>query len=254
VGTNDHELGGAAMTGEALAVLALAATPLILGGEPGPARLRALVAGSSVPVLAVAGGSMLAVRAAGAAGLGLLVGAATGAVMAGVLAAGIGLALPTVVSRLGTRSSGADDPVELAAAWAQLAVCLKAGLPVAAAVVAAADQLDGGTGHTLRRVAGLLELGSDPAQAWQAAEDDPAVAAFARAAGRSAATGAALARSARVESARVRDTLTDAAEARAQRAGVLIAAPLGLCFLPAFLVLGVVPIVIGLAGEVLVPW
>ena len=51
----------------------------------------------------------------------------------------------------------------------------------------------------------------------------------------------------------MRAALTDAAEARAQRAGVLIAAPLGLCFLPAFLVLGVAPVVIGLAGEVLVP-
>ena len=32
---------------------------------------------------------------------------------------------------------------------------------------------------------------------------------------------------------------------------MLITAPLGLCFLPAFLVLGVAPVVIGLAGEVL---
>ena len=61
-------------------------------------------------------------------------------------------------------------------------------------------------------------------------------------------------RTARAESLRVRDALADAAEARAQRAGVLIAAPLGLCFLPAFLVLGVAPVVIGLAGEGLVAW
>jgi pilus assembly protein TadC len=86
------------------------------------------------------------------------------------------------------------------------------------------------------------------------ATDDPSAAPFARAAARSAATGAALARTARAESSRVRAALTDAAEARAQRAGVLIAAPLGLCFLPAFLVLGVVPVVIGLAGEVLPQW
>ena len=97
-------------------------------------------------------------------------------------------------------------------------------------------------------------MGGDPAQAWQAAQGDPAAASFARAAARSAATGAALARTARAESLRVRDALADAAEARAQRAGVLIAAPLGLCFLPAFLVLGVTPVVIGLAGEVLVAW
>ena len=41
----------------------------------------------------------------------------------------------------------------------------------------------------------------------------------------------------------VRAALTDAAEARAQRAGVLIAAPLGLCFLPAFVLVGIVPLV-----------
>jgi len=155
---------------------------------------------------------------------------------------------------LAARPSSVDDPVELAAMWAELAVCLEAGMPVAAAVAATAEPLDGSTGTALRRVAGLLELGSDPAQAWRTAHDDPAAGSFARAAARSAATGAALARTARAESTRVRESLTDVAEARANRAGVLIAAPLGLCFLPAFLVLGVVPVVIGLAGEVLAPW
>jgi len=168
--------------------------------------------------------------------------------------AGTRFGLPVALRRFAARPGPGDDPVALATMWAELAVCLEAGMPVAAAVAAVAEPLDGGTGAGLRRVAGLLELGGDPAQAWQAAASDPAIDAFARAAGRSAATGAALARAARSESARVRDALTDAAEARAQRAGVLIAAPLGLCFLPAFLVLGVVPVVVGLAGEVLVPW
>jgi hypothetical protein len=39
-------------------------------------------------------------------------------------------------------------------------------------------------------------------------------------------------------------------EADVRRAGVWILAPLGLCFLPAFLCLGVVPLVLGVAGEV----
>ncbi|MDO3640328.1 type II secretion system F family protein, partial [Mycolicibacterium sp. KC 300] len=43
----------------------------------------------------------------------------------------------------------------------------------------------------------------------------------------------------------------DAAGAAAERASVLIAAPLGLCYLPAFLCLGIVPVVAGLAGDVL---
>ena len=250
------------MTSEPLAVLALAAALLTLHGEPGSGRLHDLFAGTRrKPGAARVSRAHRGVesvgpvhRVTGGVGLGLLVWALTGAVPAGVLAAGIGLGLPLVLRRLAARPAHADDPVELATAWAELAVCLEAGLPVAAAVAAAAEPLDGTTGTSLRRVAGLLELGGDAAQAWQAAQDDPATAAFARTAARSAATGAALARTARAESTRVREALTDAAEARAQRAGVLIAAPLGLCFLPAFLVLGVAPVVIGLAGEVLVPW
>jgi hypothetical protein len=35
---------------------------------------------------------------------------------------------------------------------------------------------------------------------------------------------------------------------------VLITAPLGLCFLPAFLVLGIAPVVIGLADHALSRW
>ncbi|MGW1288893.1 type II secretion system F family protein, partial [Streptomyces sp. NPDC002586] len=40
------------------------------------------------------------------------------------------------------------------------------------------------------------------------------------------------------------------ATARARRAAVLISAPVGLCFLPAFIAVGVLPVVIGLAGGV----
>ena len=138
--------------------------------------------------------------------------------------------------------------------WELLAVCLQAGLPVATAVVAAATPLPGGTGRHLRRVAGLLELGADPATAWRSVEHRQAIATFARAAGRSAGTGSALAEVARAESARIRADLADTAEARAQRAAVLITGPLGLCFLPAFLVLGIAPVVIGLAGEALARW
>jgi hypothetical protein len=41
------------------------------------------------------------------------------------------------------------------------------------------------------------------------------------------------------------------AAAAGERAAVLIAGPLGLCFLPAFVCLGVVPVVAGLAGDLL---
>ena len=42
-----------------------------------------------------------------------------------------------------------------------------------------------------------------------------------------------------------------ASGAKAERASVLIAGPLGLCYLPAFVALGVAPVIAGLAGDVL---
>jgi Flp pilus assembly protein TadB len=176
-------------------------------------------------------------------GAGIVVGGAAG--LAG------GLTARRVAARGGPQIREDGD---LAGGWELLAVCLEAGLPVAVAVSAATEPLTGPAGDQLRRVAGLLALGADPPAAWAGAEDAPALAAFARAASRSAATGAALAQVARAEGARLRHRLLESAQARAQRAAVLITGPLGLCFLPAFLVLGIAPVVVGLASEALAQW
>jgi pilus assembly protein TadC len=191
-------------------------------------------------------------------GLGAVgaVGWAFGGLVVGLVASGLA-ALVTVGLRraLANRTDErVEHGAELASCWELLAACLEAGLPVAAAVLATATPLTGAAGNGMRRVAGLLELGADPVDAWRTVEHRPALAAFARAAARSAGTGAALARVARTECVRLRAELIDAAQARAQRAAVLITGPLGLCFLPAFLVLGIAPVVIGLASEALARW
>ncbi|MDV9193770.1 type II secretion protein F, partial [Streptomyces sp. SR27] len=49
----------------------------------------------------------------------------------------------------------------------------------------------------------------------------------------------------------LRSARARAAAIRARRAQVLISAPVGLCFLPAFLAVGVAPVVIGLATGLL---
>jgi pilus assembly protein TadC len=72
-----------------------------------------------------------------------------------------------------------------------------------------------------------------------------------RLARRSASSGAALAEGVAELAAQSRHDAADAATATAARALVLIAGPLGLCFLPAFVCLGIVPVVAGLAGRVL---
>ncbi|MFC4833770.1 type II secretion system F family protein, partial [Actinomycetospora chibensis] len=87
--------------------------------------------------------------------------------------------------------------------------------------------------------------------AWSPALDEPGTARLARAARRSARSGAAVADVVEAVAADLRAEAADAVEARAERAGVMVTGPLGLCFLPAFLALGIVPVVVGLAGPLL---
>lgn len=140
-------------------------------------------------------------------------------------------------------------PLELAATWDLLAACLRAGQPVPAALRAVTENAEGPEAEALRSAAGLLELGADPDEGWAPVLRCPATAEFARAARRAARSGTTLAEAAADLAQEIRAVASDRAEARAQRAGVLIAGPLGFCFLPAFVCLGVVPVVLGLAGR-----
>jgi pilus assembly protein TadC len=146
------------------------------------------------------------------------------------------------------------DPFANATTWDLLAACLRAGLPVATAVHAVRTGLPAPTADRLRQVGDLLTLGADPVSAWAPAMDHPDTASLARAARRSARSGAALADAVAELAAEARAALTDTSEARAQRAGVLVAGPLALCFLPAFLCLGVLPIVVGFVGRIGEGW
>lgn len=144
------------------------------------------------------------------------------------------------------------DPFAVAAGYDLLALCLRAGMPVGAAAGVVAASAPPELASTLRRAAELLSLGADPIQAWEPGPDAaPAAVSLCAMARRSARAGSSpvsgLAELARSE----RDSAQDAAAAAAERAGVAVAGPLGLCFLPAFVCLGIVPVVVGLAGTVL---
>lgn len=131
-----------------------------------------------------------------------------------------------------------------------LAAALRSGQPVATAVAGVAPVAGDGHGERLRLVAGLLRFGADPAVAW-ASLSDSVLAPVAGAAVRSAESGLRLARGFELLAAELRDEARAAALARAHRAGVWAMAPLGLCFLPAFACLGVLPVIAGIARGVL---
>lgn len=183
-----------------------------------------------------------------------------------LLATALVLVPPRSVRLPGIGSSTAAEPVgpgprprtelapavRIAAALDLLAACLSAGLPVATAARAvAATTAEPQTANALRRAADLAELGAGVDQVWSAAAQTPGLSGFAREARRSARSGAGLAEGARAAAADLRRAESDRVLAAGERAGVAVAGPLGLCFLPAFVLLGIGPVVLGLAGEVL---
>ncbi|MBW8796704.1 MAG: type II secretion system F family protein [Streptomyces sp.] len=132
-----------------------------------------------------------------------------------------------------------------------LAACIAAGASPVVAAQAVGEALGGPVGEGLARGAAEVRLGGEPAACWRRLAGLPGAAALARLLERADESGmpaaapvARLASDARAEWAR-------SATARARRAAVLISAPVGLCFLPAFIAVGVLPVVIGLAGGVL---
>jgi pilus assembly protein TadC len=50
-----------------------------------------------------------------------------------------------------------------------------------------------------------------------------------------------------------REALRAESVASARRVGVMAVAPLGLCFLPAFVLLGIIPVIAGLASTIIIP-
>lgn len=192
----------------------------------------------------------------------------SGAVWPYLLLAGAFLLFPaqvTALARLRTGSPderaarrtarGPADPVAVATLFDLLAACLRAGLPADAAVRAVLPTCPASLAAPLRRAADLLAMGADPAKAWAAAppgsDAAPEFEALARLARRSARSGSSLAAAVAELAEEHRSLVAEAATARAERAGVLIGGPLGLCFLPAFVCLGIVPVIVGLAGRVL---
>jgi hypothetical protein len=86
-------------------------------------------------------------------------------------------------------------------------------------------------------------VGADPQSAWAGLLDDPASRPIGRAMLRSAARGVSPVPVLQRVALDARDSARWAAEARARSVGAKAAAPLGLCFLPAFVLVGIVPLV-----------
>lgn len=188
--------------------------------------------------------------------------AATGAAVAfaaaglGWIAAALGLAAAVasylVLGRLRAAPSAARERrliADLPQACDLLAVCVDAGLPARAAVVAVVDAMDGPLAEALAGASAKVSLGVDEARAWGELGADPALSKLGRELRRGADAGVSL--SARLVALGVdaRRAAAAAVETAAKRVGVRSVMPLMICFLPSFILVGVVPIVGGMLTQ-----
>ena len=126
-----------------------------------------------------------------------------------------------------------------------LGSCLDAGAPPETALTAVADAVGGAVGEELWAIHHRLVIGVAPDEVWHAVARHPQLGPLGRSIGRAHETGASVSEAVRRLAAELRHAAAAEVEARARSIEVKAAAPLGLCLLPAFMLLGVVPMVVG---------
>lgn len=130
-----------------------------------------------------------------------------------------------------------------------LVTVLEAGAAPAQGLGLVGDALGGPVAEELGAVRLRIELGADPGAVWKDLARHPELGALGRALDRANQTGASVAAAGRRLAIELRERRGAEIEARARAVSTRAAAPLGVCFLPAFVLLGIVPLVAGLVGS-----
>ncbi|WP_445258596.1 type II secretion system F family protein [Nocardioides aurantiacus] len=200
---------------------------------PGPPEERALLARLRLPLTGLV--------ALGAwAALGGVVGTVAAPVAALVAWRVLGRVEDPAVARRRERLE-----VELPTGVDLLASCLDAGAAPEAALLTVGRALGGPVEAELLAVHARIELGVDPATVWRDLARHPQLGPLGRTVARAHDSGASVATAVRGLAAELRERAEAEVEARARSIEVKAAAPLGLCLLPAFVLLGIVPLVAG---------
>lgn len=126
-----------------------------------------------------------------------------------------------------------------------LAACLAAGAATSAAFETVASALPGAVAEELDGVRHRLALGADPASVWRDLSAHPQLRPLGRALARAQQSGASVRTAVEALAAELAAQSRSRTDALARSVEVRAAAPLGVCFLPAFVLVGVVPMVVG---------
>ncbi len=130
-----------------------------------------------------------------------------------------------------------------------LACCLQAGQPLRRAIDVVASVCDGPVAQDLGRVVDLVRAGVPEAEAWRELGQRPEWRRLALDLARSVETGSEVADAVRHHAELTRQDAHQKREIDARAAGVRSVLPLTVCFLPAFFLVGIVPVVAGLISD-----
>ena len=126
-----------------------------------------------------------------------------------------------------------------------MTAALGAGAAPTTALALVAEVVDEPMGEELRRWTTRLDLGTDPVTVWAAMAHHPQLGRLGVALHRSAESGAPVAAALLRLSEDLRSRRRAAVEERVRQVEVRAAVPLGICLLPSFVLIGVVPLVAG---------
>ena len=133
-----------------------------------------------------------------------------------------------------------------------LATAIAAGATVPDAMSVVAQAVGEPMRARLSAVITAMQMGADPHSAWSPWLDEPALSPIAQAIIRSQHSGSPLSTVLDAAASDMRQAYRADVEARARAAGVRAVAPLALCYLPAYLLVGAVPVVAGFASALFV--
>jgi Flp pilus assembly protein TadB len=127
---------------------------------------------------------------------------------------------------------------------------LRAGAATEEALAIVCAALPGPAADRFEDVRRRLRWGTDPAAVWDDLATDPDLGLLGRTLARAHGSGASVGAAIEGLAAELAHAGLADVEDRARQVGVRAAVPLGLCLLPAFLLLGIVPLVAGLLGSI----
>ena len=126
-----------------------------------------------------------------------------------------------------------------------MAACLRSGASPDAAVARAARAVDPPMREELAELTARMRLGTDPTRVWSDLGAHPQLGPLGRCVARATESGASVADAMQRLAEDQRRATRALVENRARAVGVKAAVPLGLCLLPAFILVGIVPLVAG---------